>query len=158
MNNYAFIDNQNVYRAIKSQGWKIDWKRFRIYLKEHYHVSKSFVFIGYIESNNNLYKELKDAGFICVFKPVLRYKDGTVKGNIDAELVMYAMIEIDNFDRAIIVTGDGDFHCLVEHFIKNNKLQMVLIPNRLKYSALLKRFGKKKITFMNDLKGKIGQK
>ncbi len=157
-NNYAFIDSQNVNLAIRSLGWKIDWKRFKIYLKEHYGVDKAFLFIGYIEGNNKLYVSLQDAGFICIFKPVLEYKDGTVKGNVDAELVLHTMIQFSNFDKAIIITGDGDFYCLVQYLLENGKLQKVLVPNQNKYSALLKRFAKKNIAFMNDLKNKIGLK
>ncbi len=158
MNNYAFIDSQNVYLSIKSLGWQINWKRFRIYLKEHYDVEKAFIFIGYIEGNNQLYSELQEAGFICIFKPVLTYKDGTVKGNVDAELVLHTMIQFTSFDKAIIITGDGDFYCLVQYLLEKNKLQVVLVPNQLKYSALIKRFAKKHIAFMNDLQQKIGKR
>lgn len=155
--NYAFIDSQNVYLAVKSCGWTIDWQRFRKYLKEVYGVQKAYLFIGYMEGNNQLYTRLQDAGFICVFKPILTYKDGTVKGNVDAELVLHSMIELPNFEQAVIVTGDGDFYCLVQHLLQLGKLKTVLVPNREKYSALLKRFAKKDIAFMNDLKDKIGE-
>jgi uncharacterized LabA/DUF88 family protein len=155
--NYAFIDSQNLNLSIRSQGWKVDWKRFRVYLKEHYSITKAFLFIGYIVGNDDLYTTLQEAGFICIFKPILEYKDGTVKGNVDAELVLHTMIQFSNFDKAIIVTGDGDFYCLVQYLLENNKLQKVLVPNQNKYSALLKRFAKKDIAFMNDLKNKIGK-
>ncbi len=158
MNNYAFIDSQNVYLSIKSQGWDIDWKRFGVYLKEHYKVQKAYLFIGYIEGNNDLYIKLQEAGFVCIFKPVLTYKDGTIKGNVDAELVLHTMIQFSNFDKAVIATGDGDFYCLIQYLFENNKLQTVLVPNRHKYSALLKKFAKKNIAFMNDLKNKISLK
>ncbi len=157
-NNFAFIDSQNVYLAVKSLGWKIDWKRFRIYLHEHYSVTKAFLFIGYIEGNNRLYIKLQEAGFICIFKPVLEYRDGTIKGNVDAELVLNTMIQLHNFDKALIVTGDGDFYCLIQYLLEQGKLKTVLVPNRHKYSALLKKFAKKNIVFMNDLNIKIGLK
>ena len=158
MNNYAFIDSQNVYLSIKSMGWNLDWKKFRVYLKEHYKVTKAYLFIGYIEGNNPLYVRLQEAGFICIWKPVLTYKDGTVKGNVDAELVLHTMIQLPNFDKAVIVTGDGDFYCLVQYLLEQKKLQTVLVPNREKYSALLKKFAEKNIAFMDDLKGKICRK
>ncbi len=156
-NNYAFIDSQNVSLSIKSLGWKIDWKRFRIYLKENYSITKAFLFIGYIEGNNDLYSKLQDAGFICIFKPTLKYKDGTVKGNVDAEMVLHTMIQFNNFEKAVLITGDGDFYCLVQHLLENNKLKTVLVPNRNKYSALLKKFAKKDIAFMNDLQNIVGR-
>ncbi len=156
-NNYAFIDSQNVNLNIRSQGWKVDWKRFRVYLSEHYKVSKAFLFIGYVLGNDKLYTNLQEAGFICIFKPTLEYKDGHTKGNCDAELVLHTMIQLKNFDKAIIVTGDGDFYCLVQYLLENNKLEKVLVPNQNKYSALLKKFAKKNIAFMNDLKNKIAR-
>lgn len=155
-NNFAFIDSQNVNLAIRSLGWKLDFARFRVYLKEKYGVSKAFLFIGYVEGNNDLYISLQSAGFICIFKPTLEYKDGTTKGNCDAELVLHAMIQYPNYNKAVIVTGDGDFYCLVQYLLEKEKLERVLIPNFLKYSALLKRFGRKQLSFMNDLKNKLG--
>jgi len=136
----------------------LDWARFRVYLKENYGVTTAFLFIGFIEGNNNLYAMLQEAGFICIFKPVLAYKDGTVKGNVDAELVLHTMIQLPNFEKAVIVTGDGDFYCLIQHLLEKGKLQTVLVPNRQKYSALLKKFAKKDIAFMDDLKNMIGLK
>ncbi len=157
-NNYAFIDSQNVNLAIRAQGWKLDFARFRVYLQEKYGVTKAFLFIGYVDGNNELYKSLQGAGFICIFKPTLTYKDGTTKGNCDAELVLHAMIEYQNYEKAVLVTGDGDFYCLVKYWIENDKLERVLIPNFFKYSALLKRFGRKQLSFMNDLRSKLEHK
>jgi len=35
-NNYAFIDSQNLNLSIREQGWVLDFKKFRIYLKDKY--------------------------------------------------------------------------------------------------------------------------
>ena len=112
-NNYAFIDSQNLNLGVKSQGWKLDFARFRKYLKERYGVEKAFLFIGFVEGNQSLYTYLQESGYICIFKPTLVYKDGTIKGNCDAELVLHTMIEYPNYEKAVIVSGDGDFFCLV---------------------------------------------
>ena len=106
--NYAFIDSQNVNLAVREQGWALDFARFRKYLKEKYSVSQVYLFIGYIEGNQDLYTHLQKMSYICIFKPTLKYKDGTTKGNCDAELVLQAMIELPNYEKAVIVTGDGD--------------------------------------------------
>ncbi|MDO8592538.1 MAG: NYN domain-containing protein [bacterium] len=158
-NNYAFIDSQNLNLSIRDLGWRLDFCRFRIYLKEKYNVSKAFLFIGYVEGNNELYKFLQEAGFICIFKPTLKYKDGTTKGNCDAELVLQAMIEYGNYDKAVIVTGDGDFYCLVKYLAEKNKLKAVLVPNRFKFSALLRfKICRPYLRFMNDLKQRLAYK
>jgi uncharacterized LabA/DUF88 family protein len=128
-------------------------------LKDKYDVTKAFLFIGYVEGNNHLYTSLQKAGFICIFKPTLEYKDGTTKGNCDAELVLQAMIELDNYNKAVIVTGDGDFYCLAKHLIQINKLEVVLIPNKSKFSALLKfKIFRTFLRFMNELKSKLEYK
>ena len=159
LNNFAFIDVQNVYLSVKSQGWKIDWVRFRIYLKEKHGVQKAYLFIGYIDGNNSLYSSLQEAGFICIFKPTLIYKNGKTKGNCDAELVLQAMIDFKNYEKAVIVTGDGDFYCLIKHLISEDKLQILLIPNQFKFSALLKlkEFGPF-LRYMNELKDRLSYK
>lgn len=158
MSNFAFIDSQNVNLAVRLEGWRIDWPRFRIYLRDKYKVSKAFLFIGYVDGNNALYVSLQEAGFICIFKPTLRYRDGKIKGNVDAELVLHAMIHFSEYDKAVIITGDGDFYCLISYLLERRKLRIVLVPNRYKYSALLKQFAKGNIDFMNNLSKKIGQK
>ncbi len=158
-NNYAFIDSQNLNLNIRNQGWVLDFKRFRIYLKEKYGVSKAFLFIGYIEENKKLYDFLERVGYVCIFKPVLEYKTGEVKGNCDAELVLQAMIEYPKYEKAVIVTGDGDFHCLVNYLFEKKKLEAILIPNRSKFSALLKfKIFRPYFRFLNDLRGKLAYK
>lgn len=156
-NNYAFIDSQNLNLAIKGQGWNLDFERFRIYLKDKYDITKAFIFIGYVPTNQPLYTSLQKQGYILVFKPTLELPDGRVKGNVDAEMVMHTMIEYPNYDKALIVTGDGDFYCLVDHLKVNGKLLGIMIPNGRKYSSLFRNFIKDAI-FMNNLKDKLGYK
>ena len=122
---YAFIDSQNLNLGIRDQDWELDFKRFRIYLKDKYKVSKAFLFIGFIEKNQKLYSFLKRSDYHLIFKPTLISKH-EVKGNVDAELVLHTMIEYPNYKKAIIVSGDGDFHCLIEYLLKQKKL-LVLV-------------------------------
>ena len=93
-------------------------------------------------------------GFILIFKPTLKIKPGKVKGNVDAELVLHTMIEFPNYDKAVIASGDGDFACLVDYLQSKNKLKKLLVPNKNKYSSLLRKF-MIHISFMNDLRGKL---
>jgi uncharacterized LabA/DUF88 family protein len=141
---YAFIDSQNVNLGVKSQGWSLDWGKFRLLLRNKYKVEKAFLFIGYIEKYKPLYESLHRKGFILVFKNVMESKKRGIikyKGNVDAELVLHAMIEIENYDKAIIISGDGDFFCLVEYLASKKKLRKILSPNN-KYSSLLRIYSK----------------
>ncbi len=156
-NNYAFIDSQNLNLSIHDQGWKLDFKRFRVYLRDKYGITKAFLFIGYIATNQALYTKLQDYGYLLVFKPTLTLPSGTVKGNIDAELVLHTMIEYPNYEKAIIISGDGDFYCLIEHLKKKDKLERLIIPNRYKHSSLLRKFTLDMV-YMNDLRNKLEYK
>jgi len=149
--NYAFIDSQNLNLGVQRAGWKMDWKKFRIFLKEKYNVEKAFMFIGYLPENEDLYTQMHEAGYLVALKPTLEmFVDPSkevdpekekmpTKGNVDAELVMFVMKEIPNYDKAIIVSGDGDFYSLIEYLIDRKKLAHVMVPN-WKYSSLLKPF------------------
>ena len=127
--NFAFIDSQNVNLGFRALGWKLDWRRFRVYLREKYAVEKAYLFIGYIPENQQLYTSLQQAGFILVFKPVLQTKERGAKGNVDADLVLKAMTEYENYEKAVIVTSDGDFYSLVEYLYRKGKLETVLSPS-----------------------------
>src|SRR5208337_529929 len=113
-NNYAFIDSQNLNLAVQKQGWKLDWKKFRIYLKDKHKVTRAYLFIGYIATNQTLYTSLQNKGYTLVFKPTLGLPSGKAKGNVDAELVLHTILESRNYDKAVIVAGDGDYHCLIK--------------------------------------------
>lgn len=153
---YAFIDSQNLNLGVKSLGWELDFGRFRKYLADKYNVDKAFLFIGFIEDNQLLYTNLQKAGYVCIFKPTLRtskHKNIKIKGNVDAELVLHTMIEYPNYDKAIIVSGDGDFHCLIEHLDQKGKLVKVLVPNK-KFSSLLRKF-RQYIIHIGDFRAKV---
>lgn len=155
MNNFAFIDAQNLYLSVKSQNWCLDYIRFRQYLKEKYKAEKAYLFIGYLPENADLYKDLQSMGYILIFKEALKIGNKIIKGNVDAELVLEAMIQYCNYEKAVIVSSDGDFACLIKYLYKQDKLKIVLVPNRKQYSVLIRKTAKEKIDFISNLKEKL---
>ena len=116
------------------------------------------MFIGYLPENEDLYEKMHQAGYLVVLKPTfdmskphhtpdpkmadVKPEDKKpVKGNIDAELVLWAMKELKHYQKAIVVSGDGDFYCLVEYLDEVNKLRSVMTPN-WQYSSLLNKYEK----------------
>ncbi len=125
---YAFIDSQNLNLGVQSAGWKLDFRKFRLYLKNKYAVSKAYLFIGQMAGRESLYDRLQSMGYHLIFKPTTTYKlNGriVVKGNVDAELVLYA---------AAKVFRDYD----------QGKLLHLMVPNN-KFSKLLRRFTKEMV-------------
>lgn len=152
---YAFIDSQNLNMSISSNitykgrriyyGWRLDFERFRRFLKDKYKVEKAFLFIGQMEGQEELYETMKQVGYELVLKPTTSYTDlegnAVVKGNVDTDLVLYAVgKEYNNYDKAVIVTGDGDFVSLIEYLDSKGKLGKIIIPNKVRYSQLLNKF------------------
>ena len=156
-NNYAFIDSQNVHKGIRSMGWKLDWKKFRVYLKEKYCVETAYLFLGFVPDNQKLYEYLQKCGFVLIFKPLIFGGDGVVKGNCDADLVLHTILKINEYDKAVIVTSDGDFYSLVKYLYENGKLAMVLSAYVKTCSKLLKKEAREKINYMSNLNRKIGE-
>jgi uncharacterized LabA/DUF88 family protein len=159
---YAFIDSQNLNLGTQRVGWKLDWRKFRQHLKDKHGVIKAYMFIGYMSENESLYEYMHELGYLVVLKPTVdvnvskdvaakaeNTSDSTenkdkpaVKGNVDAELVLYAMKELPNYEKAIIVSGDGDFFGLAEYLDELGKLDCIMAPN-WQYSSLLKPFEQK---------------
>jgi len=167
--NFAFIDSQNLNLGTQRMGWKMDWRKFRQFLKDRYGVTKAYMFIGYLPEFEDIYEQLHQSGYLVVLKPT---QDMTkpqneqssgensktedkkpIKGNIDADLVLWAMKEINHYNKAIIVSGDGDFHSLVEYLKEQNKLQHIFTPN-WQYSQLLKEFDSY-IVRLDKLRGQL---
>ncbi len=158
LKNYAFIDGQNLNLGIQQLGWKVDYTKFRTFLTEKYGVKIAYYFLGYMPENTDLYNRLQTCGFVLIFKETFKQKNGIVKGNCDAELVLQAMIDFPNYDQAVIVSGDGDFSCLVKYLIKKSKLQTVIVPNSVNSSWLLRKVAKGNFIVLDQLESKLAYK
>ena len=136
----------------------MDWRKFRRFLANEYDVTKAYMFIGYVPEFEPLYDQMHDAGYMVVLKPtfdVTRPQEEAphetkteqaeekkpVKGNIDADLVLWAMKEINNYDQALLVSDDGDFFGLVEYLAEQGKLKKLLTPTQ-HYSSLYRPYEK----------------
>ncbi len=156
-NVYAFIDSQNLNVSVQKLGWKMDWLKFRNYLADKHGVTKAFMFIGYVPEFESMYEQLHETGYLVVLKPTFdmtrvrvdqtenrddkddKKDEKPTKGNVDADLVLWAMKEKPNYDKAIIVSGDGDFYSLVEYLEEQGKLSKILTPSS-HYSRLFNQF------------------
>jgi len=143
--NFAFIDGQNLHLGTQECGWTVDYKKLRIYLKDKYHVVEAHYFLGFVSDNEqDLYTNLQKAGFILDFREHSMALRGKKKGNVDCDIVfavMKKLVEKEEFDKVVIVSGDGDYIKLVDYLIKKGKFEKILFPNKNFASSLYKRFG-----------------
>jgi uncharacterized LabA/DUF88 family protein len=128
--NIAYIDGANLHRGVTDLGWKLDYKRFRVWLTEKYKISTAKVFLGEINGHKDIYSKINKAGFTVLFKETIRTADGKIKGNCDAELVVEAMKDYYEkiSDGSVIVTSDGDFSVLAKFLINKSALVSIISP------------------------------
>lgn len=161
MNNQAFIDGQNLYINTLSHNWAVDLKKFRIYLRERYHVQDAYYFLGVVNENNQtLYELIQKAGFILVFREHTQSMVGKKKGNVDTDIVFTIMSKIadcEDFNKVLLVSGDGDYFKMVKYLVKKDRFLKLLAPNRHSTSSLYRVFTPKYVDFLDtpDVKRKI---
>ena len=76
------------------------------------------------------YMRLQSFGYELYLKPVKLYnqEDGTTKrkANCDVDMAFHLMKEKDNFERVVVLSGDGDFLPVLKYLRENNKKVLML--------------------------------
>lgn len=146
MSNVAYIDGQNLFMGTTKRDplWSVDLARFRVYLKEKYQVTKAYYYLGYVQdgvSFERLYEEIQSAGFILIFREHNSAMKGTKKGNVDSDIIFSIMKRLylkEDFERVVLVSGDGDYKMLVDFLVEENRFEKVLFPKQQYASSLYK--------------------
>lgn len=163
---YAFIDSQNLNLGLKNDiidqdgqviyhGQELDYRKFRHYLREKYNVSKAYLFIGMVPRYSKLYTHLQDCGFTLIFKTISSYMNEhghtITKGNVDTDIAIWSAGRlVQEYDKAVFVSGDGDFVSLYAYIEELGKLEKIMVPNRMRYSKLLNEYHDR-LLFVSDL-------
>jgi len=141
--NIAFIDWQNLHLWTASDGWKIDFKRFRIYLKDKFKITEAYIFMWVTDAKyNSLYKNMQKAWFVIEFRFHHENLIWKKKWNVDVDIVFDIMKRVldnqeEDFDKVLLVSWDWDYIKMVKYLIEKNKFKKILFPNK-KYSSLYK--------------------
>lgn len=159
MNNIAYIDGQNLHlgtKGLATGAWRIDLQRLRTYLREKYDVQKAYYYLGYVQEGQQieyLYEKIQNAGFILVFRQHNSAMVGTKKGNVDSDIIFNAMRRLykqEDFDKVVLVSGDGDYKMLVDFLIEEERFEKILFPNRKYRSSLYKQIGAPYFAYLDD--------
>jgi len=156
--NYAFIDGQNFYKSIQgieeeleALEVRLDLGEFRVYLSEKHAVRVAYYFIGYLPRNKIVYSELRAQGYDLKFKEVSVHAN-EIKGNVDVNLTLQAMIDIDNYKKAIIIASDGDYADLVKYLHSKGKIECLIACSRGGSSYLLRKLHDRiRIFYLDDI-------
>ncbi|MFT7507368.1 MAG: uncharacterized LabA/DUF88 family protein [Acidimicrobiales bacterium] len=148
-NNIAYIDGQNLHLGTTKREpvWEVDLARFRVFLEEKYQVKKAYYYLGYVQDGSSyqkLYDDVQDAGFHLVFREHNSAMKGTKKGNVDSDIIFSIMKRLylqEDFEKVVLVSGDGDYKQLVDFLIEQQRFGKVLFPKQRYASSLYKKLG-----------------
>jgi len=170
-NNYAYIDGANLHYTYENIDWKVDYEKLLVYLRKRLNVDIAYYFIGKTENNEDLYTNLDSVGYTIKLKEpspyitaddlcphcntIIRPAMQRYKADIDSYLTMQVLIDWDNFDKAVLITSDGDYDELVKRLLSRDKLKMVFAPCKSGCSWLLKSNARGRISFIDDHKKEL---
>lgn len=141
MRTYAFIDASNIIYGARTEGWLIDQKKLFNYLKTKFKTSKTFFYFGKDDNNPKqlgFLKKLESFGFILKVKQIKRFGNRQ-KANCDVDLTLDMVLLKEKYDRAIVLTGDGDFLPLFE-YLKKEKKEIAILAFPKSTARELKKF------------------
>lgn len=130
-----FIDGPNLHATAKALGFDVDYKRMLNLFRRQARLLRAFYYTTLIEqqeysSLRPLVDWLEYNGYSMVTKPAREFVDSLgrrrIRGSMDIELTVHAMQLADQYDHAIIFTGDGDFRRLVSALqLKGKRVSVV---------------------------------
>lgn len=130
-----YVDGANAYFAQKEAlGWWIDWPKFLSVMREGKELVSARWYQAYRTNpepeQERFLHHLTLIGFAVRKKVCKQIYDRTtghysLKGDLDIELAVDALTEFDQYDTAILVTGDSDFQPLIEALQARGKRVLV---------------------------------
>lgn len=104
------------------------------------------------------YRKLKGFGYRLLLKPVKLYfrPDGSTerKANCDVDMAFYLMKEKDNFDRVLILSGDGDFLPVLKYLQDIGK-EVIILARGPRTAREIRQFAGSKFTDFEYLREKL---
>ena len=170
-NNYAFIDGANLHYTYENKDWRVDYQKLLDYLNKKFGVIIAHYFIGKTPSNKPISNKLSSYDYNIKLKDpswydteeemcphcgeIVKPSEERYKADVDSYLTLQVMSDINNFDKAVLITSDGDFDELVKRLVRQDKLRMVFAPCKEGCSKLLKRAAVDKIAFIDEYRADL---
>ena len=134
-----FIDEPNLARSlgeVRDRGKDLDYRKLKEYFSSRGSLAGAFFYTGYENTHLGMsafFRKLSDFGYEVVQVRGKRYRDGTVKrADPDIKIVVDLFTKLDEYDAAILVSGDGDFTDTAQELMKRGKqVRIVSMRNRL---------------------------
>lgn len=141
---YAFIDASNIIYGAAKHGWRMDFAKLSKYLKNRFEVKRVLYYAGVDHTNIKqlkFYEKLQHFNIELRLVPVKTFSDGRKKADVDARMTFEMMRYFSEFDRAVVLTGDGDYYWVLEYLIEQKKRLWLLSFPKITARELKKLIG-----------------
>ena len=142
----VFIDGANLFFTQRHLGWQIDFSRLMAFFMSGYTSVQANYYVPasepVSEENAAFTRVLTAHGYRITSKSVKKIvnkETGVIvmKGNLDVELVVDALIDVDQYDTFILFSGDSDFIPLLRALKAKGKEVIVYSTQGLSARELL---------------------
>ena len=170
-NNFAFIDGANLHYTYENLDWQIDYSKLILLLKAKHNVTFTYYFLGNINENSHLYRELESDGYYLKLKAPTRYTTEEehcpyclksiapelvrYKSDCDSFMTLEIISNMSSYDKAVVITSDGDFDELIKELVRKEKLRLLFAPCKDGCSGLLTSAARGRIAFMDDFRTEL---
>ena len=104
------------------------------------------------------YIKIEKFGYNLILKPVKTFYDvdglPVRKANCDVDMAFFLMRDKNAFDRAIILSGDGDFLPVLK-YLKNNKKEVLVLARADRTAREMKKFAGSKVLDFEYLRERL---
>lgn len=161
----VFVDGANFFYMQKDDlKWFADPQKLLTYIESTYgNIVDAYYYIGQgvpPEIKQKLFlNALPEMGYSLItktIKTIFDSKTGTEKrkANLDIEIVLDMFNTIDNYDLAILVSGDGDFTRALD-LLKARGKQFIVIASKMFIASELKKVAGRHFVKLENLEGEI---
>ncbi len=137
----VFLDGSNFFYMQKDAlRWFIDPKKLLNWLSQYGEITDANYYTTVDNQNEGqlMYlRALNHMGFRVETKPIDQFneEDG-FDGSVDLDMLIDMLVQIDNYDMAVIISGDADFARIVEVLRARGKEYLVLSTKGMVASAI----------------------
>jgi uncharacterized LabA/DUF88 family protein len=119
----VFVDGSNMFYAQRKAGWHVDYRKVYEYFTRDLEVYNAFYYTSVASppdpATEGFLRALTGIGYTVRRKAVKEMTDPetgavTRKANLDIEIVIDMLTTLDQYDLAVLISGDGDFERAVE--------------------------------------------
>ena len=136
-----FVDGANMFYGQREAHYFIDYKRVREYFSLGNTLFKAFFYVGATAPPAVSDKKFLDfliyqGGYTVRTKPVKTIFDEATgeekqKCNLDIEMAVEMFKEIEHYDTAVLMSGDGDFESVLELLRGRGKISEVVASRKM---------------------------